>query len=318
MAEVWDGIQTFFQELADVEWTPLAIACGLQVARLFFRSVAWRAIIAAAYPEARVPLGHVTGAYFAGVGVNAITPARAGDVVKLVLVKHEVRGTTYTTLAPTLLVETIFDMVVASVILLWALFAGVLPAFDAIGDLPSIDWTWPIDHPRPALVVAAVWLTVIVLLVVIWSRRVKDFKEQVRHGFAILYEPRRYITQVVSWQALSWVCRIAGVWFFLDAFDVPATARNVMIVLAVQSLSTLLPFTPGGVGTQQGFLVYAFRDTTVGRASLVSFSVGMYVATTVVNVVAGLIALLLIARTLRWKQLVAPEQAAIDEAKEGR
>lgn len=318
MAEVWDGIQTFFQELADVEWTPLAIACGLQVARLFFRSVAWRAIIAAAYPETRVPLGHVTGAYFAGVGVNAITPARAGDVVKLVLVKHEVRGTTYTTLAPTLLVETIFDMVVASVILLWALFAGVLPAFDAIGDLPSIDWTWPIDHPRPALVVAAVWLTVIVLLVVIWSRRVKDFKEQVRHGFAILYEPRRYITQVVSWQALSWVCRIAGVWFFLDAFDVPATARNVMIVLAVQSLSTLLPFTPGGVGTQQGFLVYAFRDTTVGRASLVSFSVGMYVATTVVNVIAGLIALLLIARTLRWKQLVAPEQAAIDEAKEGR
>ena len=265
-----------------------------------------------------MPLRHVTGAYFAGVGVNAIAPARAGDVVKLVLVKHEVKGTTYTTLTPTLIVETIFDMVVASIILVWALFAGVLPAFDVIGDLPSVDWTWPIDHPRPFVVVAAVWLTVIVLLVVIWKRRVEDFKEQVRHGFAILYEPRRYFTEVVSWQALSWVFRIAGVWFFLDAFDVPATARNVMIVLAVQSLSTLLPFTPGGVGTQQGFLVYAFRDTTVGRASLVSFSVGMYVATTVVSVVAGLIALLLLARTIRWKQLIAPEKEAIEQAKEGR
>ena len=318
MSEVFDGIQTFFEELADVEWTALAIACGLQVARLFARAIAWRSIIAAAYPEAKVPLGHVTGAYFAGVGVNAITPARAGDVVKLVLVKHEVQGTTYTTLTPTLVVETIFDMVVAAVILTWALFAGVLPAFDAIGDLPSIDWTWPIDHPRPFLVVSAVWLTVIVLLVVIWSRRVRDFKEQVRHGFAILYEPRRYFAKVVSWQALSWVFRIAGVWFFLDAFDVPTTARNVMIVLAVQSLSTLLPFTPGGVGTQQGFLLYAFRDTAVGRASLVSFSVGMYVATTVVNVVAGIIALLLLARTIRWKQLIAPEKAAIDQAKDGR
>jgi uncharacterized membrane protein YbhN (UPF0104 family) len=316
--EVFDGIRTFFEELAGVEWSALAIACGLQLARLFFRSIAWRSIIAAAYPETRVPLGPVTGAYFAGVGVNAITPARAGDVVKLVLVKHEVRGTTYTTLTPTLIVETIFDLVVASVILAWALFAGVLPAFNAIGDLPSIDWTWPIDHPRPALVVAAVWLTVIVLLVLIWSRRVQDFKEQVRHGFAILYEPWRYVTQVVSWQALSWVCRIAGVWFFLDAFDVPTTARNVALVLAVQSLSTLLPFTPGGIGTQQGFLLYAFRDTTVGRASLVSFSVGMYVATTVVTVAAGLIALLLIARTIRWKQLIAPEKAAIDQAKEGR
>jgi hypothetical protein len=64
--------------------------------------------------------------------------------------------------------------------------------------------------------------------------------------------------------------------------------------------------------------VYAFRDTTVGRASLVSFSVGMYVATTVVNIVAGLVALLLIARTIRWKQLIAPEREAIEEAKEGR
>jgi glycosyltransferase 2 family protein len=318
VGEVWDGIQTFFEELAHVDWTPLAIALGFQLARLFFRAVAWRSIIAAAYPDTRVPLGRVTGAYYAGVGVNAITPARAGDVVKLVLVKHEVQGTTYTTLTPTLIVETIFDTVVASVILLWALFAGVLPAFDAIGNLPSIDWRWPIDNPRPFLVVAAVWLTVIVMLVVIWSRRVRDFKEQVRHGFAILYEPRRYFMEVVSWQALSWVFRIAGVWFFLDAFDVPTTARNVMIVLAVQSLSTLLPFTPGGVGTQQGFLVYAFRDTTVGRASLVSFSVGMYVATTVVAIVAGLVALLLLARTIRWKQLIAPEKEALDRAKEGR
>jgi uncharacterized membrane protein YbhN (UPF0104 family) len=318
MGEVWDGIQTFFEELADVHWTPLAIACALQLARLFFRAIAWRSIIAAAYPDTRVPLGRVTGAYFAGVGVNAITPARAGDVVKLVLVKHEVQGTTYTTLTPTLLVETIFDMAVASVILIWALFAGVLPAFDVIGDLPSVDWKWPLDNPRPAAVVAGVWLTVIALLVVIWSRRVQDFREQVRHGFAILYEPRRYFTEVASWQALSWVCRIAGVWFFLDAFDVPTTARNVALVLAVQSLSTLLPFTPGGIGTQQGFLLYAFRDTTVGRASLVSFSVGMYVATTVVTVAAGLVALLLLARTIRWKQLIAPEKAAIDDAKEGR
>jgi uncharacterized membrane protein YbhN (UPF0104 family) len=318
VGEVIDGIQTFFEELADVEWIALGIACALQLARLFCRSIAWRAIIAAAFPDTKVPLPNVTGAYFAGVGVNAITPARAGDVVKLVLVKHKVQGTTYTTLTPTLLVETLFDMAVAALILLWALFAGVLPAFDAISELPSIDWSWPIDHPRPFLVVAAVWLTVIALLALIWARRVQDFREQVRHGFAILHEPRRYFTQVVSWQALSWVFRIAGVWFFLDAFDVPTTARNVMIVLAVQSLSTLLPFTPGGVGTQQGFLVYAFRDTTVGRASLVSFSVGMYVATTVVNVVAGLIALLLIARTFRWKQLIASEKAAIDDAKEGR
>ena len=64
-----------------------------------------------------MPLDRVTGAYFAGTGINAVAPARSGDVVKLVLVKAELPGTTYTTLAPTLIVETLFDAVVASVVL---------------------------------------------------------------------------------------------------------------------------------------------------------------------------------------------------------
>ncbi len=58
-----------------------------------------------------------------------------------------------------------------------------------------------------------------------------------------------------------------SIWFFLDAFDIPTSARNVMLVLAVQSLSTLLPFTPGGLGTQQGFLLYAFRDSNISTPS---------------------------------------------------
>ena len=316
MSELYDAVRTFFGDLAAVEWGAVGIALGLQLLRLFCRAVAWRAIIAAAFPDLRIPLDRVTGSYFAGTGVNAIAPARSGDVVKLVLVKAEVPGTTYTTLAPTLIVETLFDAVVASGVLLWALFAGVLPALDILPSLPTLDWSWPIDHPRPSIVVALVWTTVIVLLVVIWSRRVRDFKAQIRHGFAILHEPRRYLADVVSWQALSWVLRIASVWFFLDAFDIPTTTRNLMLVLAVQSLSTLLPFTPGGIGTQQGFLLYAFRDTAVPRAELVSFSVGMQLATNALNFAAGLVALLLLVRTVRWKQLVAPERGVIDRSRE--
>jgi uncharacterized membrane protein YbhN (UPF0104 family) len=316
--ELIDAVQTFWSDLAAVKWGAVGIALALQLARLFCRSIAWRAIIAAAFPGIRVPLSRVSGAYFAGTGVNAVAPARSGDVVKLVLVKHEVAGTTYTTLAPTLIVETLFDAVVASVVLVWALVAGVLPALHVLPDLPTIDWAWPIHHPRPAIVVAAVWITVIVLLVVIWSRKVRDFREQIRHGFAILTEPTRFLKEVVSWQALSWALRIASVWFFLDAFHVPTTARNVMLVLAVQSLSTLLPFTPGGIGTQQGFLLYAFRDTAVPRAQLVSFSVGMQLATQAFTFAVGLIALLLLARTVRWKQLIAPERREVDRASEER
>ena len=58
-----------------------------------------------------VPRRTIAGAYLAGVGVNAIMPARGGDVLKLYLVQDRVEGTTYPTLGATLIVETLFDMV---------------------------------------------------------------------------------------------------------------------------------------------------------------------------------------------------------------
>jgi len=312
-----DAARTFFEHLAAVEWAAVGVALLCHLARLVARAFAWRTIIAAAYPQERVRLARVFGSYAAGVGVNSIAPARGGDVLKLVLVKHGLAGSTYTTLAPTLLVETLFDGVLGAALLAWALTQGVLPGLDVLPHLPTIDWSWPIDHPKPALVIGAVWGAVIVLLAVIWARKVRDFRERVRQGFAVLSTPRRYLTGVVSWQALSWAFRAASVWAFLDAFDVPATARNVALVMAVQSISTLLPFTPGGVGTQQGFLVYVFRDTSISTTALVSFSVGMHIATTAFNVALGLLAMLLMTRTLRWKRLVAPAQEEVERAGRG-
>jgi len=301
-----DAVSTFLAHLAAVEWEAVGVALLCHLARLTCRAFAWRSIVAAAYPSERVRLGRVFGAYAAGVGVNSIAPGRGGDLVKLVLLKHGLPGSTYTTLAPTLLVETMLDTVLAGGLLAWAFSQGVFPSLDVLPDLPTIDWSWPIDHPKPAIAIGAVWGTVIALLAVIWARRVRDFWQRVRQGLAILATPRRYLTGVASWQLLSWGFRAASVWAFLDAFGVPASPRNVALVMAVQSMSTLLPLTPGGIGTQQGFLVYAFRDATFSATALVSFSVGMHIATTAFNVSLGLLALFVMARTLRWKRLVAP------------
>src|SRR5204862_369898 len=83
--------------------------------------------------------------------------------------------------------------------------------------------------------------------------------------------------------------RITSVYFFLEAFRVPATLHNALLVLVVQSLSTLFPFTPGGVGTQQGLLVYVFRraESGIEASLLLSFSAGMSRPTPLLNVVAG-------------------------------
>jgi len=302
---------TFFHHLADVRWQALAIAVGLHLLRLALRVPAWRNILRAAYPEARVSRRSIFGAYVAGVGVNSILPARSGDLLKLYLVKRRVDGSTYPTLGATLIVETLLDSVYGAGILAWALAIGVLPSLHVTKiSLPQVDWSWPLRHPALAIVIGFIWLFVLGLLVVVGLRRVERFWARVRQGFSILRNRRRFVTGVVTWQTLSWIARGASIWFFLDAFRLPASTHNVLLVLAVQSISTLLPFTPGGIGTQQGFLVYVFNRSAahIAKTAVLSFSIGMYVAVTAANVLVGFGAILVMLRTLRWRRLVLPEK----------
>src|SRR5205823_4159512 len=160
----------------------------------------------------------------AGVGVNSILPARAGDALRAYLIKHRVAESTYPTIAATLLAETLFDTVVGAALLAWAIAAGELPGLDVLPRLPSIDWGWPIAHPRAAAIIAGV-LVVALGAAAFWgARKVREFRRRVAQGLAILGRPRsRYFRGVVLWQALSWVCRLASIYFFLEAFHVHAS-----------------------------------------------------------------------------------------------
>ncbi len=294
------AVRVFFEHLAAVGWSSLLIACVLHVVRLAVRAHAWRRIVAAAYPGIRVPRRGTLGAYLAGVGINSITPARGGDAAKLYLLKQRVQGSTYPTLASTLFVETIFDLVVASALTLWAVHLGVLPGLGVLPHLPSVDWAIAARHPAASAIVAALLLLALAAAGIRAAGRVVAFKRHVAQGWAILRQPGRYLRTVASWQAVSFGLRLASVYWFLKAFGLPASLHNALLVLVVDSLSKALPFTPGGAGTQQGLLVYVFAGK-VSTTALLGFSVGMTIALTAVNVVFGFGAILLMLRTLRWR-----------------
>jgi len=82
----------------------------------------------------------------------------------------------------------------------------------------------------------------------------------------------------------------------------------------VDSLSTLLPFSPGGVGTKQGLLVYVLNGEA-SSSRLLAFSVGQYVAVTVFNVVVGGIAVYAMLRTLRLREILGRAKAAESESR---
>lgn len=296
------AVTVFWQHLAAVRWDALGIAVVLHLLKLVARGFAWRNILAAAYPGVSIKRRGVFGAYVAGVGVNAIAPARAGDLVKLYLVKRRVEGSTYPTLAPTLVVETLVDFVIAAALFGWALTLGVLPSRQIIAQLPSVDWAWPFRHPAATLAILGVLFLLALGSFIVARHRVAGFRRKVGRGFAILGDFRAYLRLVASWQLLSWGLRLGTIYWCLRAFGLRPTIHNALLVQVVDSLSTLLPFTPGGAGTKQGLLAYVLHNR-FSVSSVLSFSVGMNIALVAVNVVVGFAALFLLARTLRWRRL---------------
>jgi uncharacterized membrane protein YbhN (UPF0104 family) len=281
-------------------------------------SRAWHNIIRAAYPDRRVRWRQTFGAYVAGTGVNAVVPARGGDVVRLFLAKHRIDGSTYTTLVSTSLLQTLFDMAVASCVILWAITQGVLPGIDVLRGpgLPALDWGWAFRHPTAGLILFGLLLIFGTALVAWVAERVDHFKAKVAQGFRAFSDRDYYVRRVVVWQIADWGLRLATVYFFLRAFEIPATLHNVLLVQVSQSLATIFPFSPAGIGTEQGLLVYMFRDVT-SRSVALSFSVGMRVTLIVVNAIVGFTAILLMTGTFRIRRAAQADRAAA-EVPDGR
>jgi uncharacterized membrane protein YbhN (UPF0104 family) len=316
VVRILDGVDAFLDQLTSVDPLPLFLAVLAQLAKLSCTSMAWRNVLAAAYPDERVPRRSILGAYLAGVGVNAIVPLRAGDAVRVVLAHRAVPNSTYTTVVSSSFVLSIFDIAAASSVLGWAaLTQDALPGIGDLPRLPSFEFSWILQHPL-ALDLAAAGIVVVAALVGIWIHaHVLDFWARVKQAFAVVRRPARYLRTVALWQAGDWLLRLVAIWFLLDAFDIPQSVENVLLVQVSASIATLIPLTPGGIGTEQAFLLYVFRGT-VASSKLLAFSVGLKIVTVGTNVVAGFTAIALTLRTLRYKSALQPPVEPAPEPQE--
>jgi uncharacterized membrane protein YbhN (UPF0104 family) len=307
---IWRATESFWDFLSDIAVLPLLAAICCHVLKLACTSRAWRNILAAAYPDRPVPWPPILAAYLSGVGVNAIIPARGGDVVRIFLAHRAIPGSSYTTVVSSTVVLTFVDMTLAALVFVFALTQGVLPSLDALSALPSFDYSWAFEdgviRPGAVIILAAVVGGGGLLLYRFWY----TLRDRVAQAFAVLDPPIRYVRTVVVWQLADWALRFTTIWFFLGAFGIHQSVRNVLLAQAVTSLATLVPATPGGIGTEQALLVYAFRGADVARSTLLAFSVGMRLTITVVNVVVGFTAIFLALGTVRFRSVVQPRPGA--------
>ena len=95
--------------------------------------------------------------------------------------------------------------------------------------------------------------------------------------------------------------------------------QGVLLVLGVQVVASVFPFTPGGAGVQQALLLTIFA----GSSDVASFSVGQQIATAALTTACGFAALVLIFRLRSFREVIAQgkahrrEEAAVAEPDSG-
>jgi uncharacterized protein (TIRG00374 family) len=298
-----DAASTFFSNLADVKWEALILALAVHFLHICCRGRGWFNTLRAAYPNQGFRYRRILGAYMAGVGVNSVVPIRGGDFVKIYLAKHSIPGSRYPTVTSSFFVESVFDLSIGAFVMLFAITQGALPSLPTLPDLPAFDLAFWAEHPRFALFVVTFITVGLLVLYAVLSVRAVVFWNSVKQGVVILQDFRRYLRQVAAWQGAAWVCRFFAFYFFLEAFNIGASARNALLVMSVQALATLTPFTPGGAGAQQALLVYVFRDIAP-KTAVLAYSVGQQIAMAAFNAAIGLTALFLMVGHTDFRRIV--------------
>jgi uncharacterized membrane protein YbhN (UPF0104 family) len=315
ISSFWDGVESFFSSLADVNWLALLLGLFFFGTYLTIRSRAYFHVLRAAYPGERIQFRRIWGAYVAAYGFNNVVPARGGDVMKLFLVKTSVPNSTYSAIASSFLVEAVFDLTMAIPVLTFAFTQGAFPKPPDFSKLNAFDLSFFASHPQFTLFLITAGAILALVAFAVLSRRVKAFWARVKQGVTILFDRRRYVREVWLVQFVGWLFRFAAFWMLLDAFGVGGSVPNVLLVLGVNAIASLMPFTPGGAGVQQALLIKVFAGTATG-ATIAAYSVGQQIAIAVFSIGLGFAAIFFVFRFRSFKAVIAAgrEDRAADAA----
>ena len=304
-----DAVGDFGASLADVGWGSLLIGLTAFGIYLTLRSRAYFHILRAAYPHERFRWRLIWGAYVAAYGFNNVVPARGGDVIKLFLTKTSIPNSSYPAVGASFFVEGVFDAVMGVFILSFAFSQGAFPKPPDFASLGAFDLSYFASHPRFTLFVLTMLGLLVLVGFAVLSARVRAFWARVRQGLTILSDRRRYMREVFLVQLAGWGFRFTALWFLLEAFGVGGSVRNVLLVLGVNAVAAVVPFTPGGAGVQQALLVKVFAGTAAG-ATVAAYSVGQQIAIASFSLAMGFAALVFVFRIRSFKEVIAQGRAA--------
>lgn len=274
----WDSVAGAFTA---VSWWWIVVAVALNLVSVAARAVAWRAVVAQALPVTP-RFGHVFSAFAIGLLANAVLPARAGELARVVVLGRRLeRGRGYSaTLLGTVFMHRLFDTVPALLLVVYVLITAKIPH-------------WAIT----ALVIAAGVAVLLLAAALAGSRLRRPVLEELnparrllamaRLGLAVLRSPVGAAV-ALTFQSIGWLLQLLAVWATMRAFEIDAPLPAAALVLLLMNVATVFPLWPGNIGLLQAAVALPLVSYGVAYARGFAYGLGLQLLEMSVGVGVGL------------------------------
>lgn len=261
---------------------PLVLALLLLAADFFIRIFRWWWMLRILEPE--LPLRNCVWPFLASVAINNILPLRAGDVSRVMGFRNYLRSHQVSVLG-TLIIERLLDLLV----LLAFFFIGLLPLESTLLPQRFLDTATILAFI--SIVALAVLLTVphLVHVSIRWLLQrtltkctiptTEKLFEWLTLFFETLYlvRSKKLTSELLLLSIVAWMLE-GGVFACVAwALLAPLSLHGTLFSLATGTLATLIPSSPGYIGTFDFFTMYGVMAYGMARDIATGFALTVHV-----------------------------------------
>lgn len=268
-------------------------------------------------PVKKIPTRQMFPITTIGYMGNNIYPARAGEVLRAVLLKRK-QGVPVSASLATIIVERIFDGVVMLAFVFLNLpelatlsgdsgFAGNIQQLTLWGSAAFLGallvFLLAAMFPQRSLDLAEKFLR---FLSPAWQEKLRGILHKFLDGLASLRSPF-HILMVFLTSVVIWLLETAKYWFVMHAFNFSVSFFALMLMNGIVNLATTIPSAPGYIGTFDAPGIAVLTAYGVPQATAAGYTLTLHVALWLPITLLG--AWFLAREGLRWNDSLREETA---------
>ena len=265
---------------ADLWWLPLAVFVNLMSD--YFRAIRWRVFL---LPLVSVGVSFLWGVSIIGVACNLALPFRAGEVVRVQIVRRRT-GLELAQVVATVISEKLMDTVAFSAFLVIGLLA-----------FPEARYLWPLAAAYLALLVIGVigarWLSsntderfLSTQTEGRWRVRIVEQLRSFSTGLKA-FRSRRALLIVSVCSIAAWACEATMYWAAGESIGLDLSPAFYLLLVVAATIAVSVPITQAGLGVYEVALTSLLVAFDVDRSQAVAFAIYAHAILAVPYLLAG-------------------------------